>query len=145
MAPLEKMAWWGLAVGTAFAAAMFAAFFAGGGIETFDKDTGFRLIIDILWIGGLVANLVIMNLTTRQAGQIDERDRMIMARAPRAQWLAMIFSLAGWTIALTESYHETGLVPTAYLYLVFMTVLAFGTLAYCLGIIIGYRRAGRYG
>jgi hypothetical protein len=145
MAPLQKRAWWGLVVGIVFAAALFTVFFAGGGVSAFNDDAGFRLIIDILWVGGLVVNLIIMNITLRKAGQIDERDRMIMTWAPRVQWLAMIFSLAGWTIALTESYHETGLVPTAYLYLVFMTVLIVSTTAYCLGIIIGYRKVNHYG
>jgi len=145
MAPLQKRAWWGLGVGLAFAIAFVLAFVLMGGISTFDADPTFRIIIDILWVGGLVANLIILNLTLRKPGIVDERDRMIMDRAPRIQWLAVVFTLVAWVIALTEAYHETHLMPTVYLFVMFMSVLIVSTLAQCLGIVIGYWRANRDG
>jgi hypothetical protein len=145
MAPLQKRAWWGLGVGLAFAVAFMLVFIFMGGIETFDTNQTFRIIIDVLWVGGLVANLVILNLALRRPGMVDERDRMILDRAPRIQWLAVVFTLVAWVIALTEAYHETHLIPTAYLFVIFMSVLIVSTLAQCLGIVIGYWRANRYG
>jgi hypothetical protein len=143
MTPLQKRAWWGLAVGLVFALAFLLVFIFKGGIRTFDEDQEFRIIIDILWIGGLIANLVIVNLTLRKPGMVDERDRLIMDRAPRIQWLAVVFSLVVWTIALTEVYHETKLVPSVFLYVIFMSVLIISTLAQSLGILIGYWRMDR--
>jgi hypothetical protein len=145
MAPLQKRALWGLLTGLAFAIAFVLVFILKGGISTFDEDQNFRIIIDILWIGGLVANLAIVNLALRKPGMVDERDRMILDRAPRIQWLAVVFTLVAWVIALTEAYHETHLIPTAYLFVIFMSVLIVSTLAQCLGIVIGYWRANRYG
>jgi hypothetical protein len=145
MAPLQKRAWLGLGVGLAFAIAFVLVFILMGGIETFDTDQTFRIIIDVLWVGGLVANLIILNLTLRRPGMVDERDRMILDRAPRIQWLAVVFTLVAWVIALNEVYRATDLVPAVYLYVIFMSVLIVSTLAQCLGIVIGYWRANRDG
>jgi hypothetical protein len=142
MAPLQKRAWWGLGVGLAFAIAFALVFILMGGIESFDTDSKFRLIINVLWIGGLVANLVIMELTLRKA-MVDERDRMIRDRAFRIQWLATVFTLVAWVAVLNVVYQETGLIPTVYLYVIFMSVLIVSTLAQCLGIAIGYWRANK--
>ncbi|MFH1169153.1 MAG: hypothetical protein V1691_00525, partial [Chloroflexota bacterium] len=129
MAPLQKRAWWGLAIGLVFAIAFTLVFILKGGIATFDEDQGFRLIIDVLWVAGLVANGVIVNLPLRKPGMVDERDKLILDRAPRIQWLAIVFTLVAWTIALTEAYHETHLVPSVFLYVMFMSVLIVSTLA----------------
>jgi hypothetical protein len=143
MAPMQKRAWWGLALGGAFAVAFAVVFAAMGGIEEFDRNAGFRLTIDALMLGALVVNLVIVNIPIRNRGLADERDIAIFDRAPRVQWLAVIVTLVGWTIGLTEAYHGTRLVPSVWLYVVFMSVLIMGTLAQSLGILIGYRRMAR--
>jgi len=145
MAPLQKRAWWGLAIGFVFAIAFVLVFILMGGIDTFDADQTFRIIIDVLWVGGLVANLIIVNLALRKPGMVDERDRMILDRAPRIQWIAVVFTLAAWVIALNEVYQSTDLIPAVYLYVIFMSVLIVSTLAQCLGILISYWRANRNG
>jgi len=145
MAPLQKRAWWGLGIGLVFAIALVTVFINKGGIATFNEDQGFRIIIDILWVGGLIANLIIVNLALRKRGMVDERDRLIMDRAPRVQWLAVVFSLVAWTIALTEIYWEQGQIPVVFLYLIFMSILIISTLAQSIGILIGYWRMERYG
>lgn len=140
MAPLQKRAWWGLVIGLVFAIAFVLVFTLMGGIETFDADQNFRLIIDVLWIGCLLANLITLNMALRRPGMVDERDRIIVDRAPRIQWLAVIFTLVTWTIALTEVYRTTDLIPAVFLYIIFMSVLIVSTLAQSLGILIGYWR-----
>jgi hypothetical protein len=145
MAPLQKRAWWGLAIGVVFAAAFTLVFILKGGIETFDRDQNFRIIIDVLWVGGLIANLVIVNLALLRPGLVDERDRLILERSPRIQWLAVVFTLVAWVIVLTESYHDTGMMPTVFLFVIFMSVLIVSTLAQSAGIIIGYWRMNRNG
>jgi hypothetical protein len=68
---------------------------------------------------------------------------MIRDRAPRIQWIVVIFTLAAWVIGLNEVYQETSLIPATYLYVMFMSVLVASWLALSLGIIIGYWRANR--
>ena len=145
MAPLQKRAWWGFGVGLAFAIAFALVFVLLGGIQTFDADPTFRIIIDALLIGALIVNLVIVNIPLRNPKIVDERDIRIVERAPRIQWLAVIFTLVAWVIALNEVYQDTGLIPAVYLFVMFMSVLIVSTLAQCLGIVLGYWRANRYG
>jgi H+/Cl- antiporter ClcA len=143
MAPMQKRAWWGLSIGLLFGIAFIIIFFTMGGIEKFDENQNFRIIIDILAIGALVVNLIIVNVPLRKRGMADERDLKIIDWAPRVQWLAVIFALVAWTVGLTEYYHKAGQVPSVYLFIIFMSVLVVSTLAQSLGIIIGYWRMNR--
>jgi hypothetical protein len=145
MAPMQKRAWWGLSIGLVLAVAFLLVFILMGGIETFDEDQGFRIIIDVLMLGCLVSNLIIVNLALRKPGMADERDRLIIDRAPRIQWLAAVLSLVAWTITLNEIYQETGQIPAVFLYVIFMSVLVVSTVAQSAGILIGYWRMDRYG
>ncbi|MDP6416863.1 MAG: hypothetical protein QGG54_17790, partial [Gammaproteobacteria bacterium] len=99
----------------------------------------------VLWVGGLVANLVIVNMAFRKPGLVDERDRLIIDSAPRIQWLAVVFSLVAWMITLTEVYQDTGQIPVIFLYVIFMSILIISTLAQSAGILIGYWRMERHG
>ena len=71
---------------------------------------------------------------------LDERDRAIIAAAPAGQAPAMMVALAAWLIYLVETFHTTHLVPSAYLYAMFWTVLLTSVLAALLGVLVGYRR-----
>ena len=140
MAPLQKRALYSLAIGVVCAIALIGIFIAKGDVATFDEDLGFRLVVYALWIGVPLAYLIVVNLTLRKPGQVDERDRMIMARAPRIQFLAVLFSLAAWVIVLTEVFSDQGQVPVIYLTLIMISTLIIGTIAQSLGILIGYWR-----
>ena len=93
-----------------------------------------------LWIGVPLVYLIVVNLTLRKSGQVDERDRLIMERAPRIQFLAVLFSLIAWVIVLTEVFRDQGQVPVIYLNLIMISTLIIGTIAQSLGILIGYWR-----
>jgi len=141
MAPLQKRAMYGLAFGVVWAVAIIVVFIVKGGVSTFSEDQGFRLIINGLWVGGLIFYGILM-LTLRKQSQIDERDRLILGRAPVVQLWAVIFSLVIWTIVLTESYWDQG-IPPIFMYLVFMSTLIVSAVAQSIGILIGYWRMGR--
>ena len=141
MAPLQKRALYGLAFGGVWAAAIIVVFIVKGGVSTFNEDQGFRLIIDGLWVGGLIFYGILM-LTLRKQSQVDERDRLILGRAPVVQLWAVIFSLVIWTIVLTESYWDQG-IPPIFMYLVFMSTLIVSAVTQSIGILIGYWRMGR--
>jgi hypothetical protein len=144
MAPLQKRALYSLVVGVVLAIALIMVFILKGDVTTFDEDQGFRLIVYALWIGVPLAYLIIVNLTLRKPEQIDERDRLIMAKAPRVQYLSVLFSLVAWTIALTEVYWDARQVPVIYLTLIMISILIVSTLAQSIGILIGYWRMGSH-
>ncbi len=145
MAPLEKRAWYSLTIGVVFAIALIVVLIAKGDVTTFDEDLGFRLIVYALWVGVPLAYLIVVNLTLRKPEQIDERDRLIMAKAPKVQYLSVMFSLVAWTIGLTELYRDKGEVPVVFLTLILISTLIISTLVQSLGILIGYWRMDRNG
>jgi hypothetical protein len=145
MAPLQKRALYSLAIGVAMAIALVAVFIARGGVAALDEDAGFRSVVYALWVGVPLVYLVVVNLTLRKPEQLDERDRLIIARAPRIQFLAVLFSLMAWVIALTEAFRDQGQVPVIYLTLMMMSALIVSTLAQSLGILIGYWRGASRG
>jgi hypothetical protein len=71
---------------------------------------------------------------------LDERDRAILAAAPAGQAPAMMAAMAAWMLYLIERFHTTHLVPSAYLYAMFWTVLLTSIVAGLLGVLVGYRR-----
>ena len=140
MAPLQKRALYSLGIGVVLAIALIMVFILKGDVTTFDEDQGFGLIVYALWIGVPLAYLIIVNLTLRKPEQIDERDRLIMAKAPRVQYLSVLFSLVAWVIVLTELYWDKGQVPVIYLTLIMISTLIISTIAQSAGILIGYWR-----
>ena len=145
MAPLQKRALYGVAFGVLWAIAIVAVFLLKGGAGNFSEDVQFRSIIDGLWIGGLIAYLILFETLLHKPGKVDERDKLIMAWAPAIQWRAVIFTMAAWVIALSEVYHEQGQIPVIFLFIVFMSILIVSMIAQCAGILVGYWRMNRNG
>src|SRR5512136_539130 len=144
MAPLQKRAFYGLIFGIAWAVAIIAVFFLKGGATAFDTDQTFRLIMDGIWVGGLIVYLVLFYPILRKTNLVDERDRLIYDRSPRTQWLAVILTLVAWVIGLTEGFRGQG-VPPVYLYIMFFTILCVSAIAGSIGILAGYWRMNRDG
>jgi hypothetical protein len=144
MAPLQKRALYGLVFGIVWATALILVFILKGGAAVFDEDAAFRLLIDGLWVGGLIVYLVLFETIIRTK-RFDERDRIIIDRSARVQWLALIFSMVGWIIGLSEHFHQQGQVPVVFLYIMFIFTLLVSTIAQSAGILIGYWRMGRIG
>ena len=144
MAPLQKRAWYSLAIGVIWAIAIIVVFIAKGGVTAYTEDQGMRVILAALLIGGLLAYSIMMRLTLRKPGQVDERDRLIMGRAPVVQLWAVFISLAVWSITLTEIYWDQGQIPVIFPYLIFMSLFIVNVLGQSIGILIGYWRTGRY-
>lgn len=145
MAPLQKRASYSLVIGLVLTIALVAVLVAQGDVTAFERDVNLRLIMYAVMIGVPLVYLILVNLTLRKPTQIDERDRLIIERSSRAQWLAVIFSLAAWMIVLTEVYRDQGQVPVAFLSLIFISILIIGMLAQSLGILLGYWRMNRNG
>jgi len=145
MAPLQKRALYSFVIGLVLTITLIAVLVSRGDITAFDSDPNLRLIMYAVLIGVPLIYLILVNITLRRPTQVDERDRLIIERSSRAQWLAVIFSLVAWTIALTEIYRDQGQVPIAFLNLIFMSTLIISTLAQSLGILLGYWRMNRNG
>lgn len=144
MAPLQRRALYGLVFGLAWALAIVAVFTLEGGVAAFDVDATFRLIMDGIWVGGLVAYLALFYPILRKPRLVDERDKLIYDLSPRVQWLAVIFALVAWVIGLTEIYRGQG-VPPVFLYVMFFTILCVSAVAQCIGILFGYWKMNRDG
>ena len=148
MAPLQKRALYGLILGVLWTAAIIVVFTTGGGINEFTENQSFRLIMDAIFVGGLLAYLALtasLGRTKKGEVKMDERDLAIMRRAPLIQLWAVLLSLVAWAISLTEVYWNEGAVPTMFLYLIFFSSLIVSTIAQSLGVFIGYWRMNRNG
>jgi len=145
MAPLQKRALISLVIGLALAIALIVVFVTRD-INAYATDLGFRLIVYALWVGVPVVYLLLINLTRlTKLKQVDERDRLIMDRAPKIQWLSVIFTLVVWYIVLNDLYWDQGQLPVVYLTLILIPTLVVSALAESLGILIGYWRMNRNG
>ena len=129
MAPLQKRAFYGFIFGVVWTAAIILFLILKGGATAFDEDPAFRLLIDGLWIGGLVLYLILFETLGHRPGRFDERDRTIMDRASKVQWLALLLSMVGWIIGLSEHFHEQRQVPIVFLFLMFIFTLMVSTIA----------------
>jgi nicotinamide riboside transporter PnuC len=145
MAPLQKRALYSFIIGLVLTIALVSVLVARGSITALETELNLRLILYAVLIGVPLIYLVLVYLTLRKPTQFDERDRLIIERSSRAQWLAVIFTLVVWTIALTEIYRDQGQVPIVFLNLIFMSTLIIGTLAQSLGILVGYWEINRNG
>jgi hypothetical protein len=145
MAPLQKRALFSLIIGLVLTVILVVVLIAQGDVTAFDRNLNLRLIMYAVFIGVPLINLILMDISLRKPTQLDERDRIIMERSSKTQWLAIIFSLAAWMIGLTEVYHEQGQVPIAFLTLIFVSILIIGMLAQSFGILLGYWRMNRNG
>ncbi len=144
MAPLQKRALYGLIFGVAWIIAMVVVFILKGGANAFNEDQGFRLIMDGIWVGGLIFYLILFYTIIRKPKLVDERDKLIYDLSPRTQWLAVIFTLVAWVIGLSEGFRGQG-IPTVYLYLMLFTILSISSIAGSIGILVGYWRMNRNG
>ncbi len=133
MAPLQKRALYGLVLGVVWVIAIVIVFIA------FSEDTGLRLILVVLFVGGTIANFLVM----RKPGQVDERDKLIRDRAPNVQLLAVFIALAVWSFSLTRFYRDEGQIPVDFPYIMLYSLFIVNVLAQALGILISYWRMGR--
>ncbi len=143
MAPLQKRALYSLIIGLVLTAILITVLVIQGDITAFESNENLRLVLYAVLVGVPLIYLALVNSITYNSRKVDERDRLVIAKSGRAQWMAVIFTLAAWTITLTEVYHEQGTVPVAYLNLLFFSTLIISTLAQSLGILLGYRSASR--
>ena len=145
MAPLQKSALVSLAIGLVLTAVLVLLFVAWGGIESFSENTNTRMMLSALFVVTVVAVGVFGTPLKARRGpdsEVDERDLAILRRAPQVQLVAVMLTLAGWTIGLTEYYWEQGLIPIHWSYLMMWSALIAITLARSLGVLIGYWRSG---
>jgi hypothetical protein len=145
MAPLQKRALYSLIIGIIITAALAIIFIAAGGVNSFDEDVNLRLVLYAALVGVPVVFLILVEVTLKKPTEVDERDRLIIEKSFRAQWLAAILLLAGWTIVLSEVFHDRGQIPIVYLTLILISILIFSTLAKSVGILIGYWSMNRHG
>lgn len=141
MAPLQKRALYALILGIVWASAIVVIVVVNDGVSTFDEKPGVSLILVGLFAGGLIANFLVM----RNPGRVDERDKLILDRAPKFQLLAVFIALTVWSASLTRIYSDEGQIPVGFPYLMLNSLFIVNVLAQSGGILNGYRRSNRNG
>ena len=137
---LQKRAWWSFAIGVA-TFGVIAAILTDRGAAAYWENDNLRLTVVGIFIGGLFAHVAILlrpSLKGNRGGGFDERDRLVLSRAPHAQSAAVILALATWMIVLSERFHDQGAVPMVYLYLIFGTAILVNLIGQSVGILLGY-------
>ncbi len=142
MAPLQKRALYSFIIGLILTLAVTVFLVSQGDITAFDTNLNLRLALYAAVIGVPLVYLILISITLRKPAQVDERDRLIIERSSRFQWLAIVFSLVAWTITLTEIYRDSGQIPVIFLNLIFFSTLIISSLSQSLGIMLGYWRYG---
>lgn len=141
--PLQRLARWCIAGGSLLSAAA-AGLVIRFGPQTFYDDDRLRLAVTALLLAAMAVlaffSLRLRLWAARDEAALDERDQAIFGRAPAAQSVAMLTTLAVWVIALQETFLSTRLVPMVYLYLVFWSCLIVNLLALPIGVLFGYRK-----
>ena len=146
MAPLQKRAIYILSASIVLTIILVVVFIIKGGVAGFERDSLFRIIIDMLFIGVLALNLALMPSIIKKFKSrknevlLDERDFSIMIKTPTIQLWAVIISLLAWVIVLTEIYWNKGQVPISYLNIIFFSTMIISSISYSAGILIGYWR-----
>ena len=139
---MQKVAWQSLVV-TLIPMIGAAALVSYHGVMAVWDNDDVRLIVTVLNVaalGGYTYFITRVRAWMMRDDTLDERDRAILAAAPAGQAPAMMVALAAWLIYLSETFHTTHLVPLAYLYAMFWTVLLTSLVASLLGVLVGYRR-----
>jgi len=144
MTSLQRRALVSLVVGLVWTAVLVVLFVVRGGVERFASDATTRIPLSTLF--------VLLVLTTgffgvpwkarKGAGpDVDERDLAALQRATQVQLLAVMLTLAGWVIGLTEHYWVDGVMPVTWPYLMLYSALISSALGQSLGVLLGYRRS----
>jgi len=148
MTPQQKRAWYGLVIGIVWTLSMVAVFLVKG-VTAFDRETSMRAIVYILFAAGILAYVAMMYITgwrmSRDGVIQDERDKLILRRVPVYQMLAVLFTLAIWMVALTETYQEEGQIPIVFPYLIFYSAIVVNIVFASAGTLIAYWRARHHG
>ena len=145
MTLLQKRAWYGLMIGTAWAIANLVIFLIRGntGASIFD-NTDMRWLVTGLFVGGILACGVLLYITKRRSqpeeATLDELGKKILVKALVLQLLTLGISLSIWTIALTQVFWSHYGIPTLLTHLMFFTSTFASILALCLSILVGYRK-----
>ena len=131
-APLERLGWIGMGVTTA----------VGVGLMALVVLVGTDFIFWLLMIVGFGLWAASWYVIKRRSGGVvvDERDRAILARSFSVESVIVLLMLLTWTIALTEVFSDDGVMPIAYLQLIFWSTFVGGAFGRSLGIVMGYRR-----
>jgi hypothetical protein len=132
-----------IVLGLIFSAAA-AALVLSFGPKTYYEEDGVRLTVTALLLAAITVlaffSVRVRSWVAREDAALDERDRAIFGRAPAAQSVAMLVTLAVWIVGLQETFLSTRLVPMVYLYLVFWSCLLVNLLGLPIGVLLGYRR-----
>lgn len=139
---LELRARWGTALSLFLLVAYLLVLLAFGPQGSME-NAWIRVPVSLGFVLGLLVYLGLMAQTIRRVRSgrmlIDERDLQILARAPAAQVVAILVSLAAWSILLTEIYKDQGSLPLAIPTVLLWSSILISMLGFSVGVLLGSR------
>lgn len=145
LTPLQRRAWWGLAIGLVWSVALLWVVLRTDPITMMESHRE-RILFTLVLLGGILAYggvMIAMRPGRSHRVVIDERDRTIKLRAMGIQSGMTLASLLIWTVALTEAYWGEGAIPVAYPSLIFWSTFVVFLVTHSAGILLGYALWGR--
>ena len=119
-----------------------------GAAEYWENDD-LRLTVVAIFIAGMATHVGLLTAMVSplwsEEGELDERDRQVLAQAPTIQTGLVLLTLAAWNISLIGRFHDQGAVPIVYLYLIFGTIVLVSLIGHSAGIVVGYWMGSRFG
>lgn len=102
-----------------------------------------RILFFLLVVAALVVTTGVLLSLTRRArsrpGLLDELDRAILDRAPATQSLGVLVTLTLWTMGIVERFFTAGVVPIAWVMLLFWSCVLVYAIGLPAGVLVGYR------
>ena len=144
MTSLQRHALVSLVAGLVWTAVLVVLFVARGGVEAFARDASTRVLLSVLFVlMVLFVAFVGVPWKARMGAGSDvyERDLAVLQRVTQVQLLAVMLTLAGWVIGLTEHYRAEGAMPVIWPYRMLSSALISSTLGQSLDVLIGHRRS----
>ena len=141
--PLQRLAGWTLLI-VVLLTGMATGLLAWHGPQVWWDNDSIRQTVTFVLIAAVVVYFIftlrIRALEAHSDGSFDERDSTILGRSYAGVGGAIMGIVAVWTIALTEAFYETHLIPSYFLYLIFWSCVMTNVIASITGILLAYRR-----
>jgi len=143
-APMQRIAQQSL-MGAGILAACAVFLVVMEGPASLQADRGIRLLTKLVAFAAFISATLPVAIATKRAAAgrlvIDERDQVIIERAPRAQSVVLLVMVVGGALALTEAFWSAGAVPVMWIgVLMWASLIGYG-LALPVGLLLGYRRS----
>lgn len=147
MTQTRKRALWAAVVWSLSAVGFCLAFFTGGGADEFDTDSLRHLLAAAAIAFGFLADGIGRWLTRKREGRVvvDERDRMVVARAGQSTLVVLILGIFLLTVTLWTLHESEGVVAVGWMWFLAYGAVYLTFITYATATLVLDRRTGGHG